>query len=404
MRLLFIETNLDPNRGGVERVTWQLSSYLTRHGVDIYYIFQGYDVTEIADDHKLQFDYKGDYEPFRDEVFRFIRDKQIDAIINQDTDFDNVNKLHCELHAAFPGIPLVYSFHIMPGYFKFIFDDLWFKVWRRIFRLLKGFTIGMKPKRLLYHHSDLFVLLSPSYIPQLSFEFGIPVRKLRVDAVPNPLSFPLQKFGDGTDGTLLPVTQRPKQFLIVARMAEFQKNLRTALRIWKEFESRDTQGYELVLAGYGPDRDMILEYADSLHLSRFRYIGHTAHPDTLYRQSRYIIMTSFFEGFAMTIVEAMQHGCVPIVLDTFTAIHDVIDSGTNGMIVPTRKFGVTLPSSVVDSLFSRAMLRLTSDEALTDSLSREANSSVRQFELDKVGVRWLNMLEKLHTNRSGQTF
>lgn len=35
-------------------------------------------------------------------------------------------------------------------------------------------------------------------------------------------------------------------------------------------------------------------------------------------------MTSAFEGFGMTLVEAQQYGVVPIVMDSYKSLHDII--------------------------------------------------------------------------------
>ena len=45
------------------------------------------------------------------------------------------------------------------------------------------------------------------------------------------------------------------------------------------------------------------------------------------------MMTSAFEGFPMTLVEALQCGVVPVVMDSFLSLHDIISDGYNGFIV-----------------------------------------------------------------------
>lgn len=45
-------------------------------------------------------------------------------------------------------------------------------------------------------------------------------------------------------------------------------------------------------------------------------------------------MTSTFEGFGLVLVEAMQHGCVPIAFDSYPAVRDIISHGENGILIP----------------------------------------------------------------------
>lgn len=44
-------------------------------------------------------------------------------------------------------------------------------------------------------------------------------------------------------------------------------------------------------------------------------------------------MTSAFEGFPMTLVEAEQFGCVPIVMDSFSSLSSIITDGKNERII-----------------------------------------------------------------------
>ena len=45
------------------------------------------------------------------------------------------------------------------------------------------------------------------------------------------------------------------------------------------------------------------------------------------------MMTSAFEGFGMTLVEAQQYGVVPLAMDTYGSLHDIITDGQNGEII-----------------------------------------------------------------------
>ena len=44
------------------------------------------------------------------------------------------------------------------------------------------------------------------------------------------------------------------------------------------------------------------------------------------------LMTSDYEGFAMTLNEASQYGAIPFVFNTFTSLTDIIEQGKNGFI------------------------------------------------------------------------
>ena len=45
------------------------------------------------------------------------------------------------------------------------------------------------------------------------------------------------------------------------------------------------------------------------------------------------MMTSHIEGWPMTLLEAQQYGCVPIVYNTFAALSEIIENNVNGYII-----------------------------------------------------------------------
>lgn len=87
----------------------------------------------------------------------------------------------------------------------------------------------------------------------------------------------------------------------------------------------------------------------------------------------------------MTLVEAMQAGCVPVVMDTFAAVHDIIDDGVNGFIVPAED----IPA------FRRATEVLMNDEALRSRMGTAAMEKVRRFDPDGIVSRWQTLLEDI---------
>lgn len=108
----------------------------------------------------------------------------------------------------------------------------------------------------MYHLTDKFIVLSNTFKKEIAYEFGINLSTAHIESIPNPIPFPHSEFK---------FIAKQNIFLIVARMEENQKNLSAALRIWKKFEENNSD-YQLILAGYGPDKDKILNYAHSLNI------------------------------------------------------------------------------------------------------------------------------------------
>ena len=97
-------------------------------------------------------------------------------------------------------------------------------------------------------------------------------------------------------------------------------------------------------------------------------------------------MTSSFEGWGMTIVEAMTQGCVPIAMDSFSALHDIITNGENGEIVPENNY--TAMCYAAEKIINNF-----------DAYSTNAFNSTGRFSVDKIGNDWVNLFKTLLINK-----
>lgn len=383
MKILFIETFLSPSNGGVERVTYRLGTYFSLHGIETYYLFKDKDYGLIPCERKLQIDFTHlTYREFRSKLIRFINSNRIEVIIIQHIFNDTLwfilrkikRKCSCEI---------ITVFHISPDYYLYLPKNTkWSK--RKIFYKLTGIypTTFTGVVRKFYEISDKFILLSDSFKQDFIKYYGIgsPEKLL---SIPNPCTFdeniPIEKVGN-----------KKKQVLIVSRFWEKQKNLCSALRIWKLIEANGLIDWQLIIAGEGQDRDMIVEYAKKMELKNYDFIGPVSNPKPLYEVSRIFMMTSNFEGWGMTLAEALQNGCVPIVFDTYSALHDIIIDSYNGFII----------SPNAENAFAEKMVKLMKDYSLWRELSNNAIISSSRFSLEVVGQKWHDLLNNLVSSNS----
>ncbi|MFB9681978.1 glycosyltransferase family 4 protein [Streptosporangium vulgare] len=108
----------------------------------------------------------------------------------------------------------------------------------------------------------------------------------------------------------------------------------------------------------------------------------------LARSSVYVV-SSRYEGFGMTILEAMSKG-VPVV--SFDCPHgpgEVIVHGHNGLLVPGRK-----PAALAE-----ALNRLIEDRELRRELGANAVLTASGYGLDTIGARWDALLAELGDGR-----
>ena len=376
MNVLFFCNNLNPSSGGVERVTSLLAKFFLSHNIKCYYAYCGDDDETVDDSLKLRYKESDDYNNFKAMLSDFLFQKQIDVIINQDQMQDNTARFMGELKTN-SSIATVNCMHINPKFYHYspLYQSIKWKIKNKLHKLYRGYTLPLINRRRMYYNVDQFVLLSDSFIDDFAYEIGVKKTDLRAVAIPNPLSFKLSP---------LSLCKKKNQFLIVARFEESQKNLCSAMRIWKRFEERNDD-YELIVAGYGPDLNMVLNYAQSLQIKQMRFIGKVQHPEELYKEAKFFLMTSTYEGLSMTLLECMQFGCIPIVYDSFSSVHDFIKSWENGVLV---KFGQ-------EKEFVDAMSKLVSDNNLQEQISKCSYEKSQNYSIEKVGNKWIEFLNKI---------
>jgi glycosyltransferase involved in cell wall biosynthesis len=112
--------------------------------------------------------------------------------------------------------------------------------------------------------------------------------------------------------------------------------------------------------------------------------GHTD-PYAYYIKSKIFIMTSAFEGWGMTLTEALQTGCVPIVMDSFGALHDIIEHNYNGIIIPNGDV----------QAMTKAIQTLIDQPEELKRLSLNALKSAENFTIEKVAAKWKVLFQNL---------
>lgn len=223
-------------------------------------------------------------------------------------------------------------------------------------------------------HSDLTLVLSSSIEKQYRRVLNLKDDDKRLSHVCNPLSF---------DHKVTEEELRRKEniVLVVARLYEAQKKLSLLLKAWNLVDTKD---WTLLLVGDGEDRERYERMAEELHLRNVRFEG-TQDSQPYYRRAKIFAMTSAWEGLPMTLLESLQMGVVPVVMDSFPAAKDVISDGDNGILVDYPNVNG----------FAGSLQSLIDEPEMLESLSRNAVKSSRRFKISAIGEQWLQIFNKL---------
>lgn len=375
MRILFFQRYLDPSEGGVERVSWILSKYFREKGHECFhaYLFDNH-FSEIPEERKLSYVLDGGKEE-QDRWIDFIREKNIDIVMIQDIMCENLISLPSRLKSEGLSTKTVGVLHLNPEYEQYKKYPFKTRVKQHAIWTLLGYYKPQKDRAMLARAVDKYVLLSSSYIPGTKKMFGI-IDRRKLVAIGNPLSFQIPEYYDWG--------MKKNQCLMVARMDDMQKDFKSALRIWKCFEEQ-CPDYELLIAGAGKDEEMVRDYARELDVKSVRFLGHIDDPVDLYKESKFYLMTSRYEGWGMVLTEAMEYGMIPFVKDTYGAASDIIDDGQNGFLISPEDEG----------MYTEVLVKTANNPELQRTISKNAYDSCERFSSETIGEQWLELFRGL---------
>ncbi|MCL1851251.1 MAG: glycosyltransferase [Bacteroidetes bacterium] len=394
MNILFVtNSEIVATCDGIHRITSTLSQYFTiKHEYKCFLAYLAHNKAEPKTEfeEKFQVDKSNIYEQFSD----FLTRNKIDIVICQHV--VGTRKIFEQMKLAVnktQNCKFVYCFHLAPDYY-FVHPNLNAEIFRFFdtFKNFRKIVVGLLPK-LLYNilvskeiqkelaiyndYFDKIVLLSKRYIQDYNKLSNIPAWKQKdVVAIPNILTFN-EKISEKD------IESKENIVLIVARLSERLKRISQSLKIWKKVQQRtDIKDWRLIILGIGDDEKYYKKLVKKLDIKKVYFEGRQ-NPIEYYKKASVYMMTSASEGWGLTLTEAQQMGVVPIVFDSFGAVHDIIEDKYNGLIIPNNDI-----ERYADKL---AWLMQHDEECQT--MACNAVESSKKFHLSEIGKQWVKLLE-----------
>jgi glycosyltransferase involved in cell wall biosynthesis len=203
-------------------------------------------------------------------------------------------------------------------------------------------------------------------------------RTRSVAVIPNGVSYPLAVQTPVLEpGQILPAGQRV--ILGLGRLVH-QKGFDLLIDAFSGLASRYPE-WILVILGEGPERQSLEAQIRRTGLTKRVFMpGRAGNPGQWYEAADIYVMSSRFEGFPNTLVEAMAYGLPAISFDCDTGPRDIIRHATDGLLVPTGD-----EQGLVASLE-----RLMSDDVRRRQLGERATYVRDRFSMDRVAGMWDN--------------
>lgn len=205
---------------------------------------------------------------------------------------------------------------------------------------------------------------------------GAHSRARQVPVIPNPVCWPLARQEPVSDPAAVCRPGR-RILLAVGRLSE-EKNFTTLATVFARLAARHPD-WDLVILGDGPLRAALRAQAGAARLDdRILLPGRVGNMGDWYGRASLYAMSSHFEGFPNTLVEAMTYGLPAVSFDCDTGPRDIIRPGVDGFLIP--------PGD--DAAMEAALDTLMRDAALRAQFARRAIEARERFSMEKIACMW----------------
>lgn len=226
----------------------------------------------------------------------------------------------------------------------------------------KNYKLLEKSKKEL----DYFVVLSPQDKIKLIQNLGFPERKIVVIRHSCELEKRKTK------------KEKSKNLIMIARLVE-SKRFDLAIQAMK-----DLPDFTLKIYGSGEEQEKLKNMVNNMGIINIKFCGVTSKIKEILDENGIFIMTSDYEGYPMTVIEAMRRG-LPIVLrNTFASASDIIDGN-----------GILLEKKWDKYKFCEAIYKIYENY---EEYSSNSVKLASKYDIEVITKKWKSLILKLSMN------
>ena len=376
---IILQQNFDPNAGGVQRVTNNLSQLLSVQN-EVYIIcFNKNEKNRYVDNIPIVA-VKSDIE-----LKNILDQLNIEVIINQtgysvkftkmllyitNNKAKIINNLHINPLNFYQNYNLFISNFLVRKNFSFFNNFL-------LRKLILGYHILKQNIELYYiiKKTDAFVMLSEKFKAELFFLAPVLKKyKNKIYGIGNPFQRPRIDISK---------IEKENIILFVGRLNILQKRVDLLLEIWKKLHE-EAPDWRFWVCGEGEDKCYMEKFCQENKLDRVTFFG-KVDPTEYYKKAKIFHMTSAFEGFGNVLIEAQSYGCVPMLFDSYSAASDIVNHNKNGILVQ--------PFDCNE--YAAETKKLMDNPVKTSELALNAYENVLRFSYEETYKKWEKVFESL---------
>lgn len=387
MKICFL-LRIWPIYGGGETVTQILANEFVSRGLDVhivYFIDNGWDKVCKLDKRIHNFRIHNvnigrfHYDPMNskyviEKLSEYVNQQNIDIIINQWWPVE-----------FFKGLSINHDYRLISVHHMNVFQKIQLpnndlkslikKSFRSYFqnRYMNSRANSLVP---FIQNSDKFVFLAESFISEFLKYTTLPIDADKLAFINNPISLE-------SDVLNFDLSRKEHIVLFVGRIDDNHKRLNYILQAWSLCEKK-LGDWKLVIVGTGKDLKKNILLANKLHLNNVYFEGQQ-NPKPYYEKASLFVMTSHHEGWGMTLVEAQSYGVVPVVMNSFSSVSEIIKDDYNGLLIKDNDIRA----------FAEGIIKLAGLTEWREQLAINGMKSVRRFDVKLIANKWEELFESM---------
>ena len=231
----------------------------------------------------------------------------------------------------------------------------------------------------VYRHTDLYQVLSPSYVPLFAKFTGI-LHPDHLMVQTNPVTLESSDFSYSFD-------KKEKEIIYMGRIDYNQKRVYRVVDTWAKLESKFSD-WRLTIVGDGVERKNVERQVADYGLMHVNFEGFQQ-PKPYYERASILLLTSEYEGFPLVLAECMSFGVIPVVYDSYSAVRDIIDDGKDGVVIPYEKNGYDADKA------AGMLAQIMQNDSLRGMMAHAAIEKSKAYSVERIYQEWMRTFVKL---------
>lgn len=382
--LIVLIPPFDPNAGGVQRSTYKMSSYFKQNGHQTHvfsYNTTGHSTQEVSQFHFAEQEGAHKSQDNNIQLQELILLIKPDVVINQmpyEHEIGKTLKVIKEKHSFL----LLSCLRNTLFTVKLNLDSYLKDVLPKPVQPLMNNVIGKhlllqahkskhaKDLKFILDTYDFFVMFGPPNMEELKYFIGN-YKLHKTYLIPNSIPSVLPQ-----------VPPKEKRILWLSRLSYKQKRADLILPFWKKV-MLELPDWEFDVVGDGDAYRDLKRQIEQEEIPRITLHGKQK-PDAYYKRSPIYIMTSAFEGFPNTLIEAQSYASIPLVYNNYPICSWAVKEGQSGVLIPPFKV-----NRMADEVIALAKNTDRQNQLMQSSLA-----NAREFSIEKVGKQWIEFFNR----------